>query len=77
MLSEFFRLELSPTRVFVIVRVNFRVALEAHGDCVLYGVDATFTPWNDVIRLHLYATESVTDAAAAVDSDQEFVNVVS
>jgi hypothetical protein len=57
--------------------VDFSVALEADGDCVLYGVDAIFTRWDDVIRLHLYATESVTDAAAAMDSYKQFVNVVS
>jgi len=41
---------------------------------VLNSVGAAFTHWDNVIRLHLYATESVADAAAAMDSDQEFVN---
>jgi hypothetical protein len=63
--------------VFVIVRVDFSVALEANGDCIIYSVGAAFTPWDNVIRLHLYATESVTDAAAAMDSDQQFIDVVS
>jgi hypothetical protein len=62
--------------VFVIVRVDFSVALEANQDRVIYSVGAAFTPWDNVIRLHLYATESVTDAAAPMDSDQQFVNVV-
>jgi hypothetical protein len=76
-LSQFFRLKFPSTWVFVIIRVNFRVALEADGDCVLNSVGAIFTRRDNVIRLHLYATESVTDAAAPMDSYKQFVDVVS
>jgi hypothetical protein len=63
--------------MFVVVRVDFSMALETNEDRVLYNVGAPLPRRDNVIRLRLYAAESVTDAAAAMDSDQQFVNVVS
>jgi hypothetical protein len=57
--------------------VDFSVALKTNRDRVLNGVGAIFNGWDNMIRLHLYATEPVTDAAPAMDSYKQFVNVVS
>ncbi len=46
------------------------MTLEANQDSVLYSVGAAFTRLENVIRLDLYAAESVTDTAVAMGGDQ-------
>jgi hypothetical protein len=68
MLPEFLRMELSPSRVFVVVVVNFRMTFKAHSNSVCDVGRPIVCALNDVVDLHLHAAEPMAKAAATVTS---------
>jgi hypothetical protein len=63
--------------MLVVVRVDLRMAFEAHRDRVVDRIAATLFSRDDVVCLHLDAAKAVTDATSAVDSRQEFGDLLS
>jgi hypothetical protein len=71
---EFIGREFPPARMLVIVAMDFGVTFKTHWDGVINRVGTAFTCRQDMIRLNFDPTEAVTDTAAPMTCDEEFIN---
>jgi hypothetical protein len=74
--TKLFWLKLSTARVFVVVRMNFRVTFETDGNGVVDIVASTVGDRYDMIRLHFHAAKAMADATASMNTDQKVVHIV-
>lgn len=64
--TQFIRMEFAPSRVCVIVKLNFSMTLETHRNGIVNGIGSAITTGVDVVQLDLYTAVAMTNAATAV-----------